>query len=66
MKEKLITDLNKRREGKSIYTMSKETQIPYATLWRIMNGKSNATMRILEKVEKYLISPLPPSPEDTP
>ncbi len=61
MKEKLIADLSERGRGKSIYAMSKEMQIPYATLWRIMNNKSNATMRTLEKVEQYLSFSLPPS-----
>jgi hypothetical protein len=47
--KKLLTDVRKT----SILAKSKEMKIPYATLHRIVNGKSDGSMRIWEMIEKH-------------
>jgi hypothetical protein len=49
----LLTDVSKS----SILTASKEMKIPYATLNRIVNGKSSGSMRIWEMIEKHYAAP---------
>jgi hypothetical protein len=47
--KKLIADLQKH----SISSMSLRIKVPYATLWRIINGDGGCNMRTWEKIEKY-------------
>jgi len=52
MKDKLLKKLKKDIANNSIYFMAKKIDIPYATLWRIQNGKY-CNMRTWLKIESY-------------
>lgn len=53
MREELFKKLLRDVKETSILTQSKEIKIPYATLHRIVNGKSDGSMRIWERIEKH-------------
>jgi len=53
MREKLYKKLLRAVQKSSILAQSKQLSIPYATLNRIVNGKSGGSMRIWEQIEKH-------------
>lgn len=57
MIENLLKMLLKDVRKSSILTASKEMKIPYATLNRIVNGKSSGSMRVWEMIEKHYTAP---------
>lgn len=57
MIENLFKMLLKDVRKSSILTVSKEMKIPYATLNRIVNGKSSGSMRVWKMIEKHYASP---------
>ena len=59
MIENLLNMILKDVRKSSILTVSKEMKIPYATLNRIVNGKSSGSMRVWERIEKHYATPVP-------
>ena len=58
MIENLLKMILKDVRKSSILTVSKEMKIPYATLNRIVNGKSSGSMRVWERIEKHYAAPV--------
>lgn len=53
MNKKILNQLTSDLKKKSINSMSLKLNIPYATLWRFVNGDGNCNMRTWNKIEKY-------------
>jgi hypothetical protein len=53
MKNKSIARFQKDIEKNSINSIALKIKIPYATLWRIVNGDGGCNMRTWKKIESY-------------
>lgn len=54
MQEKLIKKINHDLKSTRLYILSKQIDIPYATLWRITHGEGGSVkMETWEKIDNY-------------
>lgn len=56
MNIKQMNKFNKDIKNNSIKSLSLKLKVPYATLWRIINGDGGCNMRTWNKIENHYTS----------